>query len=150
LRRRQWHAQVAEALEQGPGEAPVEQVAYHYLRAGVDEKAVVYLERAGDRALALYGNAEAEGYYRDLFARLETLGRSLEAARVLEKLGKLLDQTGRCEEALEMLAQAERVYQRTGNQEQHLLLLAQMGQVYVHRLAAAEGLQRLLPVLEAA
>src|SRR5207244_8205248 len=81
------HRQVAEALEQEPDEPLVERLAYHYSRGGIPDKAMRYLEQAGDRAQAQYANAAAEGYYQDLVERLDRLGRSLEAARAREKLG---------------------------------------------------------------
>ncbi|HKB46828.1 MAG TPA: AAA family ATPase, partial [Ktedonobacterales bacterium] len=50
-RRATLHRWVAEVLEQSPGEPPSEQLAYQYVRAGNRERAIPYLERAGDRAL---------------------------------------------------------------------------------------------------
>jgi tetratricopeptide (TPR) repeat protein len=150
VRRRQWHRWVAEALEQAPGEAPVEQLAYHYLRAGVNETAVLYLEQAGDRALALCANAEAAGYYRELLAQLGHLKRPLDAARACEKLGKLLTVTWQLEEALEVLSQAEATYRTAGDRERQQLVLAEIGHLHARRRRSAEGLQLLLPLLEAA
>jgi len=78
-RRALLHRRVAAALETGAGagmvagEPPVEELAYHYSRAGdgCDEKAATYLERAGDRALVGYATEAAEGYYRAAVARLD-------------------------------------------------------------------------------
>jgi tetratricopeptide (TPR) repeat protein/transcriptional regulator with XRE-family HTH domain len=150
LRQRHWHRQVAKALEQGPGEAPVEQLSYHYSRAREVEKASLYLERAGDRAQAAYAHAEAESYYRELLAYLEQLGRPLDAARVCEKLEKLLTTTVRPDEALAVLTQAEATYRAAGDSDGQQRVLVQMGGVHAVRGTPSEGLQLLLPVLEAA
>ena len=64
------HRRIAAALEQEPGQLAVELLAYHYDRAGVVEKALLYLERAGDKAQAEYANATAEGYYREVVDRI--------------------------------------------------------------------------------
>src|SRR5262249_54919867 len=55
-RRMALHRRVAEELERHPGEPPVELLAYHYSRGGVPDKAVLYLEQAGDRAEAQYAH----------------------------------------------------------------------------------------------
>src|SRR5438067_1778162 len=74
------HRRVAEVLEAGEGEPPVELLAYHYSRSDVHDKAVHYLEQAGDHAQAQLAHAAAEGYYRELVERLERLGRPRDAA----------------------------------------------------------------------
>src|SRR5579859_1959563 len=140
LRRRQWHAQVAGVLEQGADEAPVEQLAYHYARAGVDEKAVIYLERAGDRALALHANAEAENYYRQLVECFETLGRSSEAARVYEQLGTLLSLLARNEQAIQMFERALALYQRLGDMDGQGRTTARMARMYLRLGKVADGI----------
>jgi predicted ATPase len=89
-RRAVLHRRVAAALEKLPGELPVERLAYHYARSDVPDKALVYLEHAGDRAAAQYAHAAAEGYYRELLAQLDGLGRVGQAAAVREKLGAVL------------------------------------------------------------
>src|SRR5205085_11555743 len=52
-----------------------------YARSGVQDKAVLYLERAGDHALAQRAHAAAEGYYQDVVTRLDGLGRARSWAR---------------------------------------------------------------------
>jgi predicted ATPase len=64
--RRAFHRQVAEALERlfptRIGEQ-VELLAHHWERAGVNDKAVAYLIRAGDRARRNYACTEALQHY---------------------------------------------------------------------------------------
>ena len=47
-RRASLHQQVAEALEQGPGEAPVERLADHDGRGGDEANAILYSEACGE------------------------------------------------------------------------------------------------------
>jgi predicted ATPase len=55
------HRRVAEALENDGGEPPVAVLAFHYARSDAPDKAVVYLERAGDQAAAQFAQATAAG-----------------------------------------------------------------------------------------
>src|SRR5205823_1698352 len=89
-RRTALHRRVADVLERRAGEPPVELLAYHYARSDAQDKALLYLEQAGDRALAQYAYAAAETYYRALVERLDGLGRVLDAAWAREKLGTSL------------------------------------------------------------
>ena len=63
--RRVIHRRVAEALERLYPERLEEQLgllAHHWEGAGEDERAVAYLQRAGEQAAAQYANEEAIGY----------------------------------------------------------------------------------------
>src|SRR5919202_4057456 len=95
MARRTWlHRRVAEALERQPGEQPIARLAYHYARGTLPDKAVLYLEQAGDLAQAQHANAAAEAYYRELVDRLDRLRRVLGAAPAREKLGAVLRPVG--------------------------------------------------------
>jgi tetratricopeptide (TPR) repeat protein len=150
MRQRHWHGQISAALEQVPGELPIEQLAYHASQAGDLERAVIYLERAGDRATAAYAYTEAEGSYRELLGYLEQTGRSLDAARVCEKMGKLLYTSARLDEALGALTQAEAIYRAASDGEGQRRSLALLGQVHAEAGTASQGLQLLLPILKEA
>jgi tetratricopeptide (TPR) repeat protein len=147
-RRAKLHRQVAQALEQGPGEAPVEALAYHYSLAGEHEQAIKYLERAGEHALAIYANAEAERYYRDVVRGLEETGQMVQAAQARERLGTALTILTRYDEAIDVLEQAIEVFRRENQHEQWLQALAHMGWVQALRGTSAEALERLEPLLE--
>jgi transcriptional regulator with XRE-family HTH domain len=109
------HQEIAETLEEAPGQPLIEQLAYHYAQAGNQEKAVVYLEQTGDRAWSLHANAEAAAQYQELAGRVDALGRTLDAARVQEKLGDALIILGRYDEALVVLEQAANAHRAHGN-----------------------------------
>jgi tetratricopeptide (TPR) repeat protein len=96
LRRRRLHRHAAEALEKlHPEEDGA--LAHHYAAAGDDERALAYSTRAGDRAAAVYANAEAERHYR---AALELVQDSSARAKLLGKLGLALSDQSLFEEAL--------------------------------------------------
>ncbi|HEX6818884.1 MAG TPA: AAA family ATPase, partial [Ktedonobacterales bacterium] len=86
-RRQLLHRKVAEALEQR-GEHELEQLAYHYEQAGENAKALVYLERVGDRAIERYAAAEAEHIYRLIATLAAAIADRRAQARALEKLGE--------------------------------------------------------------
>src|SRR5262249_32718177 len=71
--------QHSEAAERGDDRS-LAQLAYHYVRADVPEKAALYLRQAGDRARRVYAHREAAGYYQELAACLDRAGPSREAA----------------------------------------------------------------------
>jgi tetratricopeptide (TPR) repeat protein/transcriptional regulator with XRE-family HTH domain len=147
-RRAVLHRRVAEALEALPGAPPVELLAYHYSRSEAHEKAVQYLEQAGDRAAAQHAHAAAEDYDRELADRLERLGRTLEAAAAREKLGRVLRTVARYDEALAVLEQAGAAYRAAGDREGACRTLAQIGLVHAVRGTAEDGVRRLQAALE--
>jgi predicted ATPase len=137
------HRQVAEALENEPGEPPVESLAYHFAHAGLPERAVVYLERAGERARSAQAHADARTYYQELVVGLEELGRVAEAARAREKLAAILKIMAEYDTALEALATAMETYRGTGDFEGLARAAAQVARVQANRGAGEEGLGRL-------
>jgi tetratricopeptide (TPR) repeat protein len=146
-RRTVLHRQVAQALEQQPGELPIEALAYHYTRSGDQEQAIHYLEQAGDRARTQQAQATAEGYYHDLVARLDNLGRVHDAARVREKLSDVLFTLVRYGEALAVLQQAVEAYGATGDQDSAARAAAQSAYAHSQHGTAGEGLAYLQAVL---
>lgn len=142
-RRAMLHRQVAEALENEPGGPPVESLAYHFARAGLPERAVVYLEQAGDRARSAQAYADARTCYQELIAGLEHLGRVAEAARAREKLAAILKIMAEYDAALEALEIAVGAYRGTGDLEGLARATAQVARIQANRGAVEEGLGRL-------
>ncbi|HET7036178.1 MAG TPA: AAA family ATPase, partial [Thermomicrobiaceae bacterium] len=141
------HRKAAEALERTRGASP-EILAYHHARGGATDKAVSYLEQAADQAWTQHAHATAEARYREVLARLESLGRSQQALRVREKLGEVLNGTGRYEAAREVLALAGEGYRTAGDWEGLGRAAAGIAQAHARGGASAEGLARLQPLLE--
>jgi tetratricopeptide (TPR) repeat protein/transcriptional regulator with XRE-family HTH domain len=145
------YRRIAEALERELGEQAVELLAYHYDRAGIAEKAVHYLELAGERAWAQHANAAAEGYYRQAVDGLDRLGQSREAARVGEKLGLVLHMAAQNELTLAVLERAAAAYRTAEDLEGEARVTAQIGLVHQNTGRFEEvtaRLQALAPRLE--
>jgi len=88
--RRTLHRQVAEALERLFPERVEEQLgllAYHWEQARDAQKAVHYLQRAGDAARLMYAHEEAINYYQRALALLKEQEEHGQAARTWMKLG---------------------------------------------------------------
>ncbi len=149
-RRAMHHRQIAHALEARGEPQPIQALAYHYRQSGDQEKAVIYLERAGQAAQAAYALVDAERSYRDLVALLDERGRTLEAARIREQLGTVLFLLVRYEEALDVLSKAAETYRARNDTEGEWRALAQWGWVQALRGTPEEGLAQLEPRLAAA
>ncbi len=147
-RRRLLHRQAAEALEGFPGGAPAELLAYHYGRSDVPDRALPYLEQAGDAARDQAAHDAAEGYYREAITRLDGLGRLVEAARIREKLGAVLYTRAHFTRALEVLEQAATALRLAGDVEGLGRVVARIGRVHDRQGTLEKGIERLLPQME--
>ncbi|HEY7124476.1 MAG TPA: AAA family ATPase, partial [Ktedonobacterales bacterium] len=147
-RRTLMHRWVTQVLEQQPGGAALEVLAYHYVRSGETEKAINYLERAGDAARSRYAHAEAVELYQQVVTRLDSLGRMKEAAPVREKLGEVFGMLGRYDQALEVMGKAAEFYRETKEAEGELHVLAKMGMTHRWRGTMEDGLRLLQPLLD--
>ena len=112
-RRRELHARVANAIEAILSDRLDEHVgalAYHYARAEDWEKAVAYLERAGDQAGQIAADAEAVERYREALQAYDATGRAkaLQLASLERKLGEALFRRGQHAEATVSLSSALR------------------------------------------
>jgi tetratricopeptide (TPR) repeat protein len=142
-RRATLHRWVAEALARGPGESPIEALALHYRQAGEPERAIPYLEQAGDRAWSLRAYGAAASHFADLIELLARLGRAPEVARAREKLGSILLTLAQYGRARRELEQAVEAYCEAGDQEGQARAVAQIGWVDALRGAPEEGIARL-------
>jgi len=88
--RRTMHGEVARVLEELYAEAKdaiTVQLATHYTKAGEVDKAIEYLQGAGDRARLLFAHEEAIQFYQKALAFQQEKGDDDQAARTLMKLG---------------------------------------------------------------
>src|SRR5262249_48159130 len=143
-----WHRRIALVLEAAPGEPDVEVLAYHFARSDEVEKALHYLERAGDHAQGQYAHARAEQHFAQLVEQLERLGRRMEAARVREKLSAVLNLTGRYAAQLEVLAQATAAYRAAGHRCGQARTLLAAAHAHVRAQAPQEALAGPRPLQE--
>lgn len=87
-RRTALHGTVGQALEVVQPDA-VERLAYHFVRGGDDDKAVAYLERAGDHSATAFANDAAIEFYSDALARVAGRNDAAALARIGRKLGNV-------------------------------------------------------------
>lgn len=132
------HWRIAEALEQEKGAQQIELLAYHYVRSGAQDKAATYLEQAGERAQARYANAAAEGYYQDLLERLDGLGRTVDGARIRERLSAVLRTVARYDQAMILLEQAAETYYAVQDMDSLGRVMARLGRLYVMQVCAPQ------------
>ncbi len=146
-RRRLLHRRVAESLEQQRETPPVEALAYHFRQAGEQPRAAVYLEQAGDLAVARYAYAAAAEHYRDLVDCLEGLGRMSDLARAGQKLGQALASTVRFDAQQAALEGVAAALRQAGDLNGLGRIEAQIAGVQVARGATKSGLARLQPIV---
>ena len=115
--RKRVHRATAEALEAREGVVrkveDAQMLAYHWGRAGELQKDVEYLERAGERALAVYANKDASQIFRTILKKTEQAAHSAEPANAWAKQGqgKWLMLLAVAEQALGNSASAEKSLQ---------------------------------------
>jgi tetratricopeptide (TPR) repeat protein len=134
------HDVIREVLEQEGDVGSVGQLAYHYTRSTEFEKALFYLERAGDHALSLHANAEAEDYFWELATRLESMDRKDKAAQAWEKLGGVLRLLARHNAARLAFEKSTAIYRLLDDVEGVGRATAQIGWVHARQGTPQQGL----------
>jgi tetratricopeptide (TPR) repeat protein len=104
--RQQYHQRIAQVLEErfpDTTAAQPEVLAHHYTEAGLSAQAVVYWQRAGQRATALLAYEEAVQYHETALAALERLETVDEAqhCEILLALGEARMKAGYFPQSLE-------------------------------------------------
>lgn len=148
-RRRQLHLAVGRAIAQlYPADEYVEMIAYHFGRTEEDVEAAGWLERAGDRAAAIYANERAAANYEEARKRCERAGMGKDIlARLDEKLGRVLAVAGRYEEALGVLTGAAETYRAVQDLDGMGRVTAQVGWTHTWHGTPHEGIEAIRPVL---
>jgi tetratricopeptide (TPR) repeat protein len=140
LRRQRLHRRAALVIEAlRPDD--YETLAYHAERSGDEARAREYYLQAGDRALSVYANPEAERHYR---AALETLvdadGRVPRRAHALAGLGEALFRQGHHDQAIQAWAQSISHYREQNDVNLAARLYARMGRAAWQGADKARGL----------
>jgi ABC-type oligopeptide transport system substrate-binding subunit/class 3 adenylate cyclase/tetratricopeptide (TPR) repeat protein len=118
--RRLLHGEIAGALEDLYGsenDSIAVQLAYHYANAQEADKAIHYLQLAGDKARLAYAHQEAIDYYQRALALQKEQGYENEAARTLMKLGLTYHTAFDFEQARQAYEQGFVLWQRVGSME---------------------------------
>jgi tetratricopeptide (TPR) repeat protein/transcriptional regulator with XRE-family HTH domain len=144
------HRRIAAALEGGPAVPPVELLAYHYSRSDAQDRAVPYLDQAGDAALQRAAFAAADAFYGTLVERLDELGRRHEAAGARTKWAVALWATARHDAALPVLEHAAATYHADGDLERLVHVTVQIATAYAEKGQSDVGLARLEALRETA
>lgn len=115
--RRELHKFVAEQIEQRYRSNLSEHaalLAFHFSQADVGDRAIHYLEMAGDQAYAIGGLQEAIAHYSDAVWRLrqggDTKSQSARLASLLRKRGKAHRIRGEARTAIELLVEARDLF----------------------------------------
>jgi adenylate cyclase len=150
-RRQELHLATARAIAAVyPVDEYVEMIAYHYARSQRHDEAALWLERAGDRAAAIYAVESAVRHYREALRLIEEgQAEPLTVARLDEKAGRALYTGGRYDDALQRLEPAAEIYHRAGDLEAAGRVTAQMGMVHRWRGSAEDGVRLVQPMIEA-
>lgn len=139
-RRRALHTLVARHLVASSADTedePVEQIAYHFIRADRTRQGVHYLMRAGERAEAAYAHDNALQRYREALTALGDLDDSWARRRrcnVLERVGDVYRACGRLEQSHDAYEEAVRLSEAVP--------LSQPNRVELHRKMALVAIFR--------
>ncbi|MDO8615818.1 MAG: adenylate/guanylate cyclase domain-containing protein [Dehalococcoidia bacterium] len=153
-RRKALHRLVAAAIEELYADRlpeHYEALAYHWYEAQDWEKALEYLDKAGDKAAAAYANEDALDYYSRATGVAEKLGGPAiaRAAGVAQKRGHLNFDIGEVNVAIEDFEKMRLCAQAVGDRRLEGMALAWRGnmQFWAHDMeAAAESLQEALAI----
>jgi len=125
LRRQRLHRKAAMAIESiRPTE--FEALAFHYQEGGDLVNARKCAVKAGERALALYANRDAEKYFK---IALEMGSSDGERALALSGLGQALNRESQYKEAIDSLKQAAPIYQKLKDYDHVARTYADLSQV---------------------
>jgi tetratricopeptide (TPR) repeat protein len=153
IRRRRLHGRTAAALaSRYPDD--FEALAYHYAEAGDIDNARHYYIKAGDRALDVHTNQEAERYYQ---AALELNESEPTRGYLLARLGEALFAQNRYGEAIDAWLQTIAIYRARADHDQVARLYARAARAAWHAgdtprglALCREGIASLPPAIETA
>jgi class 3 adenylate cyclase/tetratricopeptide (TPR) repeat protein len=148
-RRRELHLATARAIAAlYPADEYVEMIAYHYSKTDAPE-AADWLERAGDRAAAIYASETAIAHYREARKRHElTESAPTVLARIDEKLGAVYWTVARSDEAIPALERAVEIYRESRDLSAAGMATASLGRAITASGRPQEALSRVEPMLE--
>ena len=121
-------------------------LAYHFKEAGQDERALSYFITAGDEALAVYANQEAELQYQHALEL--TCCSGSEIAWLYSGLGEALYRQSRFDESLKAFRNGIEIYHSLGDNDGMARLYARVGRVEWYAGDRPEGLRICLEGLE--
>ncbi len=145
-RRRLLHRRIAETLEDEG--APAELLAFHLARADDPDRAIGYLELAGDQALERVAYAAAAEFFGQAIERLRGLDRTAETVAIGEKLGVALYRVGRYDEAIAAFEDSLEGRRAAGDEDAVDRLTGRLATAHFRRGTAAEDLEQVVGLVE--
>ena len=138
--RRNLHTKIGSAIEEtylSKIDAKVEELAYHFKNSDDNEKAVFYLNKAGDKAQSLYAFSNAVNYFQDCINILEKLEPDKTDKRKINLLAEIyckiefpLSTIGKRKEAQESIQKALYFAKKADNKDTESLALFNIGCIY--------------------
>ena len=135
--RRNLHNKIGAVMEEmylSKIDAKVEELAYHFKNSDDKEKAVFYLNKAGDKAQSLYAFKNAINYYLDSIKILESTEldkeRLTRLSEIYNKLAFSQSIVGERKEAEINLTKALEYCRKTKDKDNESLILMSMGNLY--------------------
>jgi len=135
--RRSLHNKIGTVMEEmylSKIDAKVEELAYHFKNSDDQEKAVFYLNKAGDKAQSLYAFKNAINYYRDSIKILELTELEKEQltqlSEIYNKLAFSQSIIGERKEAEINLTKALEYCRKIRDKDSESLILMSMGNLY--------------------
>jgi len=121
-------------------------LAYHFKEAGEEERALDYFLLAGDEALKVYANQEAEYQYRHALELVCCSGSQI--AWLYSGLGEALYRQSQLQESLQAIRKGIEIYQSLGDNEGVARLYSRAARVTWYAYDHPEGLRIGLEGLE--
>lgn len=137
LRRARLHRRVAEALEKLTPE-DYDALAYHFAQAKEIDCAHHYYQKAGERALEVFANREAERSFRSAH---ELADNDLDRAAHLSGLGEALFRQSRYQESIQAWLDAIAIYQPAANHDEVARQYARAARAAWYAAAPHRGLE---------
>ena len=135
--RRSLHSKIGVAMEEmylSKIDEKVEELAYHFKNSNDKEKAVLYLNQAGDKAQSLYAFSNAMNYYQDGIRIMELTepGKEqlIQLAEIYNKLAFSQSTVGKRKEAEISLNKALKYCRKVKDRDNESLTLMNMGNLY--------------------
>ncbi|MCB9104584.1 MAG: protein kinase [Anaerolineales bacterium] len=123
---------VLELLYENRTEDIAVQLAWHFQEAGLVDKAITYLQQAGDVAAQMYAYTEAIGSYRQALSLIKTHGVDYqELTQIYSHLGRTLELNAQFDEALATYEEMEQMARQQGHRPMELAALMAQVTLYI-------------------
>ncbi len=130
LKKKRYHKKVAEWLDKNKRYGNEEELAYHYMKAQIDDKAVEYGIKAGKKSASLYATRDALKYYGwvlDILEKYDDIDKKKQYVEVLLEQAFLEEKAGMFNAAKSSLNKAIEIADNAGFIKEKAEALSGMG-----------------------